>query len=400
MFQRQVTALCGCQALGLVALTAGNGSLRIGSLEGRAEMHNRMDFAFMVCISCLIGCVPFPSTAQYDSQGRRVIKADRQGNISPADQAFIAGLRAQAAAKAPCPGDNAANEAAKRAATDQSPVAFELARNAEAQGNLAAAYQTLFPLSRQGNAEAEYEVGKILESGKVPELRSVAGATAICYRRAAEQGHIKAQTAYGVLLKKEFGQPVYPAVLGLFQNAANHGEAEAEYNLGLMYDEGQGVAKNESLAREWLRKAVAGGNNDAQQRLALVEQEASGILSLRDLRAIVDAYNENRPKFDRLYERQSLGFDGFILGKKAMANTSLGYFVTFNVSKDRDAVLGPLLFGLVIECVNINDEATIDRVNEWIEATPPPRVKVLGTIADADGVGRGLRLYNCTMKRM
>jgi Sel1 repeat len=381
-----------------MAPTAGSGSLRIGRVEGRAEMRNRINIAFMVCISCLVGCVSFPSAAQYDSQGRRIIKADRQGNISPADQAFIAGLRAQAAAKAPCPSDNAANEAAKRAATDQSPVAFELARNAEAQGNLAAAYQSLFPLSRQGNAEAEYEVGKILESGKVPELRSVAGATAICYRRAAEQGHIKAQTAYGVLLKREFGQPVYSAVLGLFQNAANHGDPEAEYNLGLMYDEGQGVAKNELLAKEWLRKAVAGGNNDAQQRLAFVEQESSGIFSIRDLRAIVGAYNENRPKFARLYQEHSFAFDGFIIGKKEMNDPSQGYFVTFNIGKDPNAVLAPLLLGGAIACISINEEATIDRVNGWIGATSTPRVRVLGTIYDAEPLG--LRLSNCTMNRL
>jgi hypothetical protein len=117
---------------------------------------------------------------------------------------------------------------------------------------------------------------------------------------------------------------------------------------------------------------------------------------LNDLRTILAAYNQNRPKFERLYAGQSFGVDAFILGKKEMDDISLGYFVTFNTSRDPTAVLGPLLFGGVIACIAINDEATIDRVNGWIAADPPPRVRVVGTISDAEGVG--LRLSDCAMK--
>ena len=117
---------------------------------------------------------------------------------------------------------------------------------------------------------------------------------------------------------------------------------------------------------------------------------------LGDLRAIVGAYNENRPKFARLYAGQSFGFDGFVFGKQTMNDISLGYVVTFNVTRDPNAFLAPLLSGGVIACIEINDEATIDRVNEWVAATPTPRVRVLGTISDAEAVG--LRLTDCTMK--
>lgn len=339
-------------------------------------------------------------TGQYDSQGRRIIRADRQGNISAADQAFIASGRERAAAMAPCPLDHPAYQAARQDVPAQQPAALELARTAEANGNLLLAYELLFPLSRQGNAEAEYQIGKILESGKVPQLRPVSGATVICLKLAALQGHIRARTSYAVDIKAEFGKPTYAFVFGLFKDSANHGDPEAEYNLGVMYDEGQGVEKNKPLALQWLRKAVAGGDDEARQRLALVEQEASGVFSIRDLGTIVGAYSDNLPKFKHLYRNHPFAFDGFLTSKIAMEDASDGYLVTFNPGSDSTAMLGPLLFGTLIGCININDEAEIDRVNDLLREDPSPRITVHGTIIDADGMGHGLRLYNCTMNRL
>jgi TPR repeat protein len=236
----------------------------------------------LLLIAILVGCLPLPTIAQYDSQGRRIIKADRNGNISASDQAFMANMKAQTEARQPCP----------TAGSPQQPVdrsQLEVARNAIAQGNSARAYQMLFPLSRVGDADAEYMVGKILATTANPDLRNVAGNAAICLRLAAAQGHVQAQTAYAVLIKREFGQPVYSAVFGMFQNAANHGDVEAEYNLGLMYSEGQGVAKNEALAKDWLRKAASGGSSDAQQHLTQLQADAAPI-SLADKQDLRDNF--------------------------------------------------------------------------------------------------------------
>ena len=266
----------------------------------------------------------------------------------------------------------------------------------EERRNWIGASDLLRPLAEQGNAQAQLAMGILgRKCACLPGWPRITGPSAReWFEKAAAQGNVQAETELGNLYR-DFR--TYPAAVSWYQKAADQGDAEAAYNLGLMYDEGQGVERNESLARKWLSKAVAGGNSDARQRLALVEQESSGIFSLRNLRTIVDAYNDNRPKFERIYKEHPFGFDGFIYGKQAMNDPSQGYFVTFNIGKDPNALVSPLLFGLVIECVNINDETTIDRLNEWIEATPAPRVKVLGTIADAEG--GGLRLYNCTMKR-
>lgn len=44
--------------------------------------------------------------------------------------------------------------------------------------------------------------------------------------------------------------------------AAAQGNAAAQYNLGAMYAEGQGVRQDRALAQEWLGKACQNGNQD------------------------------------------------------------------------------------------------------------------------------------------
>jgi len=52
--------------------------------------------------------------------------------------------------------------------------------------------------------------------------------------------------------------------------SAEQGEAEAQYNVGLMYDYGQGVAENDAECMKWFRKAAEQGHAEAQFRLGLI----------------------------------------------------------------------------------------------------------------------------------
>ena len=54
----------------------------------------------------------------------------------------------------------------------------------------------------------------------------------------------------------------------LFQTAADKGSALALRNLGLMYEAGQGVPANRAKALDYFRKAVAAGDDGAQDELA------------------------------------------------------------------------------------------------------------------------------------
>jgi transcriptional regulator of NAD metabolism len=59
-----------------------------------------------------------------------------------------------------------------------------------------------------------------------------------------------------------------------FRKAADQGNPDAQYRLGLMYDIGQGVDKDGSQAVGWYRKAAVNGNQNAKNRL----DEANSIL--------------------------------------------------------------------------------------------------------------------------
>ena len=49
-----------------------------------------------------------------------------------------------------------------------------------------------------------------------------------------------------------------------FRKAAEQGDSEAQYNLGLFYDKGEGVEKNHSEAIKWYKKAAEQGHAKAQ----------------------------------------------------------------------------------------------------------------------------------------
>ena len=66
-----------------------------------------------------------------------------------------------------------------------------------------------------------------------------------------------------------------------YRKAADKGNTQAQYNLGLMYGKGKGVPQNLSEALRWLRKAEANGSDQAAGAIQAVlqmqrEQQAAG----------------------------------------------------------------------------------------------------------------------------
>ena len=53
-----------------------------------------------------------------------------------------------------------------------------------------------------------------------------------------------------------------------YRKATDEGYAEAEYNIGMLYANGQGVSRNLSQARLWMEKAAARGYEKARDWLA------------------------------------------------------------------------------------------------------------------------------------
>ncbi len=84
------------------------------------------------------------------------------------------------------------------------------------------------------------------------------------WRPLAEQGHAKAQFNLGVMYDKGTGVAQDDAeAVRLYRLAAEQGYARAQFNLGTMYDNGEGVAQDDAEAHMWFNLAAAQGDEDA-----------------------------------------------------------------------------------------------------------------------------------------
>jgi hypothetical protein len=69
----------------------------------------------------------------------------------------------------------------------------------------------------------------------------------------------------------------YATALGLWHALAEQGDAEAQFHLGDMYDNGQGVPRNDAEAIKWYRKAAEQGDAVAQFNLGIMYTKGEGV---------------------------------------------------------------------------------------------------------------------------
>ncbi len=87
----------------------------------------------------------------------------------------------------------------------------------------------------------------------------------------AERGHVLAQYDVALMFDNGQGVPRNDAeALRWYGEAADSGHAGAQNNLGLMYAAGQGVARDDATAVAWWRKAAQQGYANAQRNLAVM----------------------------------------------------------------------------------------------------------------------------------
>jgi len=170
----------------------------------------------------------------------------------------------------------------------------------EEQGKLAAIQR----LARQGNAEAQVELGLMHYNGEgMPQSYDKA---LELFKKAAEQGNDIAQVVLGTIYTNGRGVPKNeddgvkwyrkaaeqgnaqarksldsrqktPQFYAENRKAAERGDAEAQYNLGRLYEDGfWGVPKNETKAVEWYRKAANQGHAGAQSGLGFIYAAGRG----------------------------------------------------------------------------------------------------------------------------
>ena len=77
----------------------------------------------------------------------------------------------------------------------------------------------------------------------------------------AEQGHAIAQYNLGVMYDNGEGVPQdYAEAVKWYQLAAEQGHAKAQNNLGVMYAKGRGVEQDDVLAHMWCNLGAENGN--------------------------------------------------------------------------------------------------------------------------------------------
>ncbi|NCX22776.1 MAG: sel1 repeat family protein, partial [Betaproteobacteria bacterium] len=62
----------------------------------------------------------------------------------------------------------------------------------------------------------------------------------------------------------------YATALAKFRSAAQQGVADAQYNLGVMYEKGRGVAQDYGEAVRWYQMAAQQGYKEAQYNLGVM----------------------------------------------------------------------------------------------------------------------------------
>ena len=100
------------------------------------------------------------------------------------------------------------------------------------------------------------------------------------YKKAAEQGDSDAQYQLGVMYEMGLDIPQhYAEAVKWYRRAAEQGSADAQRSLGIMYEEGRGVGGPPDAAEavKWYRRAAEQGSADAQRSLGIMYEEGRGV---------------------------------------------------------------------------------------------------------------------------
>jgi len=74
-----------------------------------------------------------------------------------------------------------------------------------------------------------------------------------------------------------YGRGDYATAYAEIKPLAEQGNRDAQYNLGLMYESGQGVPQDNTEASKWYGKAAGQGSAEAQNSLGLMYNKGQGV---------------------------------------------------------------------------------------------------------------------------
>lgn len=145
---------------------------------------------------------------------------------------------------------------------------------------------------------AQYVLGVCYEFGNGGAEQNVEEAVK-WYQKAAEHGHLVAQTNLGACYEQGDGvEKNLPEAVKWYRKAAYGGHARAQVNLGVCYEYGSGVEKNVEEAFKWYQKAAV--RNYARGQCFLAECYEHGIGTEVNIKK---AFNLYKKASDRGFDR-------------------------------------------------------------------------------------------------
>ncbi|MFG1300665.1 hypothetical protein V5F49_12795 [Xanthobacter sp. V3C-3] len=173
-------------------------------------------------------------------------------------------------------------------------VAQRYAEGRGVEADPEAAVKWLAFAMQKGSAPAAHRLGAMYEAAgrELGEARRF-------YEWSAEHGNVRAMHALAMLLSDGTaavtgGKPDWAGALRWFRAAAELGYRDSQYNLGVVYARGLGVAADLGEAYKWLALAAAQGDEDSARKRDIVAADADPA-TLARARQAVSAFSPGTP---------------------------------------------------------------------------------------------------------
>ena len=134
--------------------------------------------------------------------------------------------------------------------------------------------------AEQGYEDSQAELGEIYDEGR-PGIPQDNEEAIKWYSKVANnpKSHLKSTQIASILHNMGtiyYEKQDYPEALKWYRKAAELGYVGSQNNLGIMYENGQGVVKDEVEAIKWYRKAAEQGSDIAQFNLGIIYRDGDG----------------------------------------------------------------------------------------------------------------------------
>ncbi len=127
-------------------------------------------------------------------------------------------------------------------------------------------------------AMAADSVAGPLEDATAAHQRGNCAATMLILKPMADHGNAVAQYRVGMMYFRAEGMSKdYGEALRWFRKAADQGNADAQFNIGVMYRNGQGVSQNYAESFKWYQSAADQGYLKAQMAVASMYHAGQGV---------------------------------------------------------------------------------------------------------------------------